>query len=284
MDFSVSASRRSRIGWPRWSASSTSRRAPRRRRLPPRFAETPIVVAGRKRSFGPAQERMRRDYYEVRGWDAEGSRSPPSSRTCASAARPEGVMTRRPGPWARNPGLFRSIAGPPSLRYPDSHSGNMAVKIRDATARHDLITATGSQKAISIQPDLLSLGTDTDYAITRPPLKPTSTSASWPFRRRPSMHAHTKERRSHDGRPAQPAQPGFRAHRSARTPAPGDHVHVTGSPCPAARRRWPPIPKRLEDHPATVIQATALRPGPHADRAFFLSVATTPAPCSVPEN
>jgi aldehyde:ferredoxin oxidoreductase len=41
--------------------------------LPPRFAETPIVVAGEEKMVSEqAQERMRRDYYSVRGWDSEG--------------------------------------------------------------------------------------------------------------------------------------------------------------------------------------------------------------------
>jgi aldehyde:ferredoxin oxidoreductase len=45
--------------------------------LPPRFAETPILVAGEEKVVsGEAQERMRRDYYEVRGWDAEGRPTP----------------------------------------------------------------------------------------------------------------------------------------------------------------------------------------------------------------
>ena len=41
--------------------------------LPPRFSEIPIVVAGEERVVSrEAQARMRRDYYEVRGWDAAG--------------------------------------------------------------------------------------------------------------------------------------------------------------------------------------------------------------------
>jgi len=45
--------------------------------LPPRFAETPIIVAGEERAVSvEIQERMRRDYYEVRGWDAEGRPRP----------------------------------------------------------------------------------------------------------------------------------------------------------------------------------------------------------------
>jgi len=42
-------------------------------RLPPRFSEVPILVAGEEKTVsGEAQERMRRDYYEVRGWDRAG--------------------------------------------------------------------------------------------------------------------------------------------------------------------------------------------------------------------
>jgi aldehyde:ferredoxin oxidoreductase len=45
--------------------------------LPPRFAETPIVVAGEEKMVSEqAQDRMRRDYYEVRGWDPEGRPTP----------------------------------------------------------------------------------------------------------------------------------------------------------------------------------------------------------------
>jgi aldehyde:ferredoxin oxidoreductase len=41
--------------------------------LPPRFAEVPISVAGQERVVSrEAQERMRDDYYQVRGWDATG--------------------------------------------------------------------------------------------------------------------------------------------------------------------------------------------------------------------
>jgi aldehyde:ferredoxin oxidoreductase len=41
--------------------------------LPDRFAEVPIVVEGRERRVAREdQERMKRDYYKVRGWDAEG--------------------------------------------------------------------------------------------------------------------------------------------------------------------------------------------------------------------
>jgi aldehyde:ferredoxin oxidoreductase len=46
-------------------------------RLPDRFAEVPIVVGGKERRVArPDQERMRGDYYRIRGWDAAG-RPPP---------------------------------------------------------------------------------------------------------------------------------------------------------------------------------------------------------------
>jgi len=45
--------------------------------LPPRFAETSIPVAGEEKSVSTAaQERMRLDYYAVRGWDADGRPKP----------------------------------------------------------------------------------------------------------------------------------------------------------------------------------------------------------------
>jgi aldehyde:ferredoxin oxidoreductase len=45
--------------------------------LPARFADVPIVVGGRERRVSREdQERMRRDYYEVRGWDAGGRPTP----------------------------------------------------------------------------------------------------------------------------------------------------------------------------------------------------------------
>ena len=41
--------------------------------LPARFADVPIVVEGKERTVSRAdQERMRRDYYRVRGWDEDG--------------------------------------------------------------------------------------------------------------------------------------------------------------------------------------------------------------------
>jgi aldehyde:ferredoxin oxidoreductase len=45
--------------------------------LPPRFSEIPIVVAGQERRVSrEAQDRMRADYYQVRGWDETGRPGP----------------------------------------------------------------------------------------------------------------------------------------------------------------------------------------------------------------
>jgi aldehyde:ferredoxin oxidoreductase len=42
--------------------------------LPERFSKEPIIVAGKERVLSKeAIERLRRDYYEVRGWDEEGN-------------------------------------------------------------------------------------------------------------------------------------------------------------------------------------------------------------------
>ncbi len=57
--------------------------------LPPRFAESPIPIAGEPRAVTvEAQERMRRDYYTVRGWDAEGKPRPALCRTLGIEPRP----------------------------------------------------------------------------------------------------------------------------------------------------------------------------------------------------
>jgi aldehyde:ferredoxin oxidoreductase len=45
--------------------------------LPDRFSREPIIVAGEEKVVSrEAQERMRRDYYRVRGWDEEGKPTP----------------------------------------------------------------------------------------------------------------------------------------------------------------------------------------------------------------
>ncbi|MGA2587473.1 MAG: aldehyde ferredoxin oxidoreductase family protein [Candidatus Aminicenantales bacterium] len=57
--------------------------------LPPRFSEVPIIVAGEKKTVSrEAQERMRRDYYEVRGWDETGRPSGALMRSLRIEGRP----------------------------------------------------------------------------------------------------------------------------------------------------------------------------------------------------
>jgi L-fuculose-phosphate aldolase len=157
--------------------------------------------------------------------------------------------------------LFQSI-GRASLAYDiqDSHSGNMALRVRgEAGEDQILITATGSQKG-DLTPEQICFlsATETDYGYYK-------ASSETDIHQRilaipgagASMHAHTKElsiaTMDDLPKPAQPAD--FRPIDPLGRRHLGDHVHVdwfavpSGSPEMAAL-----IPKRLEDHPATVIQ------------------------------
>jgi aldehyde:ferredoxin oxidoreductase len=56
--------------------------------LPDRFADTPIVVEGKERRVTREdQERMKQDYYRVRGWDASGRPTPELLRSLRIAER-----------------------------------------------------------------------------------------------------------------------------------------------------------------------------------------------------
>jgi L-fuculose-phosphate aldolase len=195
-------------------------------------------------------------------------------------------MTRRA--WTASQemlGLFRSI-GRASLLYDiqDSHSGNMAVKIKDADgADMILITATGSQKG-DLEPSQICFlsATDTDYGYYK-------ASSETDIHQRilsipgagASMHAHTKElsiaTMDDLPKPAQPADfipidPLGRKHL-------GDHVHVDWFAVPSGSPEMTAlIPKRLEDHPATVIQGhgTFVRARTLTE-AFFLQCAANNA-------
>jgi len=174
--------------------------------------------------------------------------------------------------------LFQSI-GRASLLYDiqDSHSGNMAVKIRDENGTEEiLITSTGSQKGDLEASQICFLSaTDTDYGYYK-------ASSETDIHQRilslpgvgASMHAHTKELSiatlDDAPKPAQP--PDFVPIDPLGWHALGDHVHVdwfavpSGSPEMADR-----IPKRLADHPATTIQGhgTFVR-GRTLKEAFYL--------------
>jgi len=174
--------------------------------------------------------------------------------------------------------LFRSI-GRASMTYDiqDSHSGNMAIRLRDA-AGGDLIiiTATGSQKG-DLEPSQICVlsATETDYGYYK------ASSETDIHQRilsiegvRASIHAHTKDltiatlddadkpNRPPDFIPIDPL--GF--HHL------GDHVHVDWIAVPSGSLEMTElIPKRLADHPVTVIQAhgTFAR-GRTLKEAFFL--------------
>ena len=68
-----------RPGLPRWVSGSYFALGPTAEddALPARFAEVPIVVEGKERRVSRQdQERMKQDYYRVRGWDAAGRPTP----------------------------------------------------------------------------------------------------------------------------------------------------------------------------------------------------------------
>ena len=157
--------------------------------------------------------------------------------------------------------LFKSIGRASLLTdIQDSHSGNMAVRIKDETgADQILITATGSQKGDLDAAQICFLSaSDTDYGYYK-------ASSETDIHQRilsipgvgASMHAHTKElsiaTMDDAPKPAQP--PDFEPIDPLGRHFLGDHVHVdwfavpSGSPEMSAG-----IPERLKDHPATTIQ------------------------------
>ncbi|MDP2915804.1 MAG: class II aldolase/adducin family protein [Candidatus Aminicenantes bacterium] len=175
-------------------------------------------------------------------------------------------------------GLFRSI-GRASLAYDiqDSHSGNMAIRLKaEAGGDQIIITATGSQKG-DLEPSQICFlsATETDYGYYK------ASSETDIHQRilsiegvRASIHAHTKDltiatlddadkpNRPPDFVPIDPL--GF--HHL------GDHVHVDWVAVPSGSPEMAEIiPKRLADHPATVIQThgTFAR-GRTLKEAFFL--------------
>lgn len=174
--------------------------------------------------------------------------------------------------------LFQSI-GRASLAYDiqDSHSGNMAVRVRDEAGNEQIvITATGSQKGdLSADQICFLSATDTDYGYYKASSETDIHQKILAIEgARASMHAHTKDLAiatlddaPKPNRPADfvPVDPLGFYHL-------GDHVHVdwvavpSGSPEMAAL-----IPKRLAEHPVTVIQGhgTFAR-GRSLSEAFFL--------------
>jgi L-fuculose-phosphate aldolase len=174
--------------------------------------------------------------------------------------------------------LFRSV-GRASLLYDiqDSHSGNMAVKVRGADGEDQIfITATGSQKGDLEAEHICCLSaTETDYGYYK-----ASSETDIHVRilaipgAEASMHAHTKELAiaTLDDAPRPKTPAGFVPIDPLGWHILGDHVHVdwfavpSGSPEMTAR-----IPERLAEHPVTTIQGhgTFAR-GRTLTEAFFL--------------
>jgi ribulose-5-phosphate 4-epimerase/fuculose-1-phosphate aldolase len=157
--------------------------------------------------------------------------------------------------------LFQSI-GRASLLYDiqDSHSGNMAVKVRGPGGEDQIIiTATGSQKG-DLEPDQICFlsATETDYGYYK-----ASSETDIHARilalpgARASMHAHTKELAiatlDDAPRPKTPAD--FVPIDPLGWFVLGNHVHVDWFAVPSGSAEMTAlVPERLAEHPATTIQ------------------------------
>ncbi len=286
---------RSRTGSPRSNGSSTSRPGSRRRTTPcPTASPTsPIVVEGRK--SGPCraedQERMKRDYYRVRGWDADGRPDAGASSTPCGSGRPgdersemagdRRSLPRVPGP---RPGLAPSTTSrtATAATWP-SAGGTSAARTRSSSRPRARRKATSSRaRSASCRPRRPTT------AITRRPPRRISTPASSALPGvRASMHAHLKDLilATLDDAPKPAAAPGLRPRRPAG---------------PSRPRRLPPgrLVRRAErlaragpDDPRTPGRASPdhhLRPRRHGQgpeparrRSTGSAWATTPDPSSV---
>ncbi len=174
--------------------------------------------------------------------------------------------------------LFQSI-GRASLLYDiqDSHSGNMAIRIKDEAGLDQIIiTATGSQKG-DLEPDQICFlsATETDYGYYK-------ASSETDIHARvlslegvgASIHAHTKDLAvvtfDDADKPSQPAD--FIPIDPLGTCHLGGHIHVDWVAVPSGSQEMAEvIPRRLAEHPVTVIQThgTFAR-GRTLKEAFFL--------------
>jgi ribulose-5-phosphate 4-epimerase/fuculose-1-phosphate aldolase len=157
--------------------------------------------------------------------------------------------------------LFQSI-GRASLLYDiqDSHSGNMAVKVRGPAGEDQIfITATGSQKG-DLEPDQICClsATETDYGYYK---ASSETDIHARILALPgagaSMHAHTKELAiatlDDAPRPKKPAD--FVPIDPLGWHILGDHVHVDWFAVPSGSPEMSVgVPARLSEHPVTTIQ------------------------------
>ena len=174
--------------------------------------------------------------------------------------------------------LFQSI-GRASLVYDiqDSHSGNMAIRIKDETGQDQIIiTATGSQKG-DLEPDQICFlsATDTDYGYYKASSETDIHARVLSIEGvRASIHAHTKDLAvvtfDDANKPNQPAD--FVPIDPLGYYHLGGHIHVDWVAIPSGSPEMAEvIPKKLADHPVTVIQThgTFAR-GRTLKEAFFL--------------
>lgn len=180
--------------------------------------------------------------------------------------------------------LFQSI-GRASLLcdIQDSHSGNMAVRIKDDTgADQILITATGSQKGDLDAAQICFLSaSDTDYGYYK-------ASSETDIHQRilslpgvgASMHAHTKELSivTMDDAPKPSRPPDFEPIDPLGRHFLGDHVHVDWFAVPSGSPEMSVgIPERLREHPAMVVQGhgTFVRARTLSEAFFLACIANT---------
>ncbi|MBM3311235.1 MAG: hypothetical protein FJY80_06990 [Candidatus Aminicenantes bacterium] len=180
--------------------------------------------------------------------------------------------------------LFQSV-GRASLLYDiqDSHSGNMAVKIRDASGAEEVvITATGSQKGDLDAGQICFLSaTETDYGYYK-------ASSETDIHQRilalpgagASMHAHTKELTivTLDDRPKPGPVPDFVPVDPLGWAYLGGRIPVDWFAVPSGSAEMTElIPRRLAGHPATIVQnhGTFVRARTLPEAFFLLCVANT---------
>ena len=174
--------------------------------------------------------------------------------------------------------LFQSI-GRASLLYDiqDSHSGNMAIRVKDEAGEDQIIiTATGSQKG-DLEPDQICFlsATDTDYGYYKASSETDIHARVLSLEGvRASIHAHTKDLAvvtfDDTDKPNQPSD--FIPIDPLGYYHLGGHIHVDWVAVPSGSLEMAEvIPKRLADHPVTVIQThgTFAR-GRTLKEAFFL--------------
>jgi len=157
--------------------------------------------------------------------------------------------------------LFQSV-GRASLLYDiqNSHSGNMAVRMTDEAGQDQiLITASGSQKGDLDPAQICFLSSaETDYGYYK---ASSETDIHARILNLPgvgaSMHAHTKDLAivTVDDAPKPSQPPDFTPIDPLGWHLLGDHIHVDWFAVPSGSPEMAEmIPRRLADHPATVVQ------------------------------